>query len=371
MKVTLQTLVDLQSELLWLTSLSFVLCILFIVLAKRTSLLTGRPQDLTAVQAMHDAPTPRIGGIAIFSAFALSGVFAPTELSQPYRDFILATSFLFCVGLLEDLGIHISPWKRLLACVIASLLVIWLLGVWLPRLGIPGIDSRMGLWFIGVPVTLLITAGVANGFNLIDGVNGLASGTSLVAALAFAAIAHQAAYPHMVSLALMLAAGIFGFFLLNFPFGLVFLGDAGAYTIGFVLSWFGISILLNAPDASPWAIFLTVFWPIADTLLAMVRRRRRVQGSMVPDRLHVHQLVMRALEIYILGRRRRRFANPLSTVLLAPFVIAPPLVGVLLWDQNRLAFGAVVVFFGLFFGSYIAAFRILPGLTRISGKLKE
>lgn len=168
----------------------------------------------------------------------------------------------------------------------------------------------------------------------------------------------------MVHLSTMLAAAIFGFFLLNYPFGLIFLGDAGAYTIGFVLAWFGISILLNVPAASPWAIMLTMFWPVADTILAIYRRSRRKAPTMAPDRLHVHQMVMRTLEIYILGRRRRHLANPLSTLALAPFVIAPPVAGVLLWDKPLWAFWAVVAFAILFFSSYAIALPVLSKFRR-------
>jgi UDP-N-acetylmuramyl pentapeptide phosphotransferase/UDP-N-acetylglucosamine-1-phosphate transferase len=338
-----------------LTAFAFFLCVLIVLLRSRFPRLSGRNDDLRAVQSMHSRPTPRVGGIAIFGALGLSVVFAPVPISGPYADFILATSLLFFVGLAEDLGFHMSPRRRMLAAVGASLLAIWLLGVWLPRTGIPGLDAVVDHWAIGIPLTLLVTAGVSNGFNLIDGVNGLASLTAIVAAVALSQIAEVSGYTTMVHLAMMVAAGICGFFLVNYPFGLIFLGDAGAYTIGFVLSWFGISVLLNSPDASPWAILLTGYWPIADTLLAIFRRSRSKSDVSAPDRLHVHQLVMRSLEICVLGRNRRHIANPLTTLVLAPFVIAPPVAGVLLWNQNLNAFLAVLVFGVLFFASYAAA----------------
>ncbi|PZX36224.1 hypothetical protein LY56_03510, partial [Roseinatronobacter thiooxidans] len=118
---------------------------------------------------------------------------------------------------------------------------------------------------------------------------------------------------------------------------------------------FAIAILLNAPEASAWALLLVLFWPVADTLLAIYRRSRRKTAAMAPDRLHVHQMVMRALEICILGRRNRRIANPLTTLVLAPFVIAPPLVGIIFWDQTTIAFTAVIAFGILFFTSYAIA----------------
>ncbi|PZX38327.1 UDP-N-acetylmuramyl pentapeptide phosphotransferase/UDP-N-acetylglucosamine-1-phosphate transferase [Roseinatronobacter thiooxidans] len=335
--------------------LSLTLSGALVILSCRIPRLNGRSQNLTSVQSMHTRLTPRVGGIAIFSALCLSVVFAPVSVSESYTKFILATALLFFVGLLEDLGFDVSPRKRLLAAVGASLLVIALLGVWLPRTHIPVLDALMPYWFVGIPLTLLITAGIANGFNLIDGVNGLASMTAISAAVAMSLIAHQAGYTDMVHLALMLAVSVFGFFVVNYPFGRIFLGDAGAYTLGFVLSWFAIAILLNAPEASAWALLLVLFWPVADTLLAIYRRSRRKTAAMAPDRLHVHQMVMRALEICILGRRNRRIANPLTTLVLAPFVIAPPLVGIIFWDQTTIAFTAVIAFGILFFTSYAIA----------------
>ena len=342
----------------FLTLLSFCLCWALVIIAPKVPRLYGRAH-LEAVQASHSEPTPRVGGIAIFGSLAISVMFVQSEITWPYGLFIIATSVIFIAGLAEDLGFGVSPLRRLCAVCLASVLAIWFLGVWLPRMDIPGLDGLMAYGIVGIPLTLLVTAGIANGFNLIDGVNGLASFTGIVAAVALGLIAEQAGYPIMVHSSILLAAGIFGFFMINFPYGLIFLGDAGAYTIGFVLSWFGIAVLLNAPEVSPWAILLTMFWPLADTLLAIYRRARGKVATMAPDRLHVHQLVMRALEIYVLGRGKREITNPLSTLILAPFVAAPPLVGVLFWNQTTLAFLSVIGFLVLFFGSYKLAFKVL------------
>lgn len=363
---------SLLAQVLTLVLLSFAMCLALILLTRRSGRMSGRKGDLSAVQAMHDTPTSRLGGFGIFVAVLAGSAFASEPFLSEYWDLIFAGALLFIVGMLEDIGVSISPKLRLLACACASALVIWLAGTWLPRIGVPGFDTLMGYWWLGVPMTLLMTSAVANGFNLIDGVNGLAAITAISAALALSVIASKAGYGDMQRLLLMLAAGIVGFFLLNYPFGLIFLGDAGAYTIGFILSWFGISILLEASFVSPWAILLTMFWPLADTLLAMFRRFRQNRNAMLPDRLHVHQMVMRALEIHVLGRNRRRLANPLSSFILAPFVIAPPLVGVQLWNQNMLAFFSVIIFLVLFFVSYALAFPLLRNFRRqTQGKAKR
>ena len=326
--------------------------------------LAGQAGHLTSVQAAHSRVTPRVGGVAIFAALCASMALAPWGISERLSLFLIGAAVLFFVGLAEDLGAGISPLKRLLAAMLASLVVILLLGIWLPRIDFAAADRALALWYVGVPLTLLITAGVANGFNLIDGVNGLSAFTGLCAVFALAFIAGQGGAPTLQMMALVLAAAIFGFLLLNYPFGRIFLGDAGAYTLGFVISWFGISLVRAVPEASAWALLLTVFWPVSDTMLAIYRRWRLGAGAMAPDRLHVHQLVMRMLEIRFLGKGRRHISNPLTTLVLAPFVMAPPITAVLLWDDPLGAILAVAGFTLLFWGSYFATFRLCGWVGR-------
>ncbi|MCH8467904.1 MAG: glycosyltransferase [Roseinatronobacter sp.] len=268
----------------------------------------------------------------------------------------MATSILFFVGLVEDLTGKVPPRLRLLAALLSSLLVIISLGLWLPRAGIPGLDGLMGNWWVGVPITLMLTAGIANGFNLIDGVNGLAAMTALIAALSFSIISHNAGLLGLSHINLMLAASVFGFLVLNFPAGKIFLGDCGAYVLGFVLSWLGIGIVINNAAVTPWAILLVLFWPVADTMLAIYRRASRRRSAMAPDRLHVHQLVMRALE---LCGCRRSVANPLTTLILMPFIVVPASLGVVFWDEPLRAFLSVV-FLGIGFAlAYRIAFKLV------------
>jgi UDP-N-acetylmuramyl pentapeptide phosphotransferase/UDP-N-acetylglucosamine-1-phosphate transferase len=352
-------LVLFEPHLAYIAGLSFVMCVALIAMARFIPRLAGRPSDTNAVQAMHRRPTPRVGGIAIFGALACSIFFSPIIITQGYIYFLMGAALLFFVGISEDLGFHVSPRLRLLTVVIASMFVIPLIGFWLSRIGVLYVDQLLQYGFIGIPFTLLITAGVSNGFNLIDGVNGLASMTAITASVAIAVIAHQSGYASMASVSMMLAAVTFGFFVANYPFGLIFLGDAGAYVLGFVISWIGVVIIMRVPEVSPWAILLTMFWPLADTLLAMYRRRRENKSAMMPDRLHAHQLVMRAIEICFVGRSRRATANPLTTLVIAPFVVAPPIVGVLLWDNNVAAFLSVLFFLALFFWSFVSLLSVV------------
>lgn len=353
-------------QLVFLSLVSTTICALLIFLAQYSSNLAGSVRNLCAVQSAHQRPTARVGGVSIFLTVILSLALVPEDLARDYLYLLLATSFLFIAGLREDLGVHVSPAKRLLAAFFASLLMIVFLGAWIPRADISGLDYLLEYWWVGIPITLIVTAGLANAFNLIDGVNGLAAVTAMIASVAMTIIAYKAGFHDMSILTAMLTVIILGFFILNFPFGRIFLGDAGAYSIGFILSWLGVIILLNSPQVTPWALLLILFWPVIDTCLAIYRRMRKTHNTMAPDRLHMHQLVMRGLEIHVLGRRKRSIANPLSTVVLFPFIALPACAGVILWDKPLAALLAVVIFTCLFCSFYILAFPLSRRLARKS-----
>ena len=102
--------------------------------------------------------------------------------------------------------------------------------------------------------------------------NGLAGFTALAAALSLANGAHQAGLPEIGDILLTVEVAIVGFLVFNFPFGIIFLGDARSYVIGHFLVSMSVSILWNAPNVTPFTMLLVFFWPVADTLLAITRR---------------------------------------------------------------------------------------------------
>ena len=135
-------------KLALLIALSAAICALLIASMRCAPRLGRHNVHLTAVQAAHGRPTPRIGGVAIFGAVGASYFFVPVSAADAYGRFVLASSILFVAGLMEDLGFGISPRNRLLAAAIASLTVVFLLGVWLPRTDIPWLDLLMPHWVL-------------------------------------------------------------------------------------------------------------------------------------------------------------------------------------------------------------------------------
>ena len=321
--------------------------------------------DTSAVQAAHTTSTPRIGGLAIVLGLVVASLIVYlSDTVSTHVALMLSVLPVFVVGLAEDLGRLASPRNRLLASAVSGALFILLMGQWLPRTDIPVFDLAM-LWTpFAVSLSLFLSVGISHAFNLIDGLNGLAATTAVGVSLALALIAHQAGLLEHRNFLFILSAAIAGFLVLNFPFGKIFLGDAGAYALGHLLVWTSISILWNAPSVTPLAVLLIFFWPIADTVMAILRRYSAGKSITQPDRLHFHQLVMRAVEIVLLGRNKRKLANPLATTLTIPFVISPMIAGVLFAYDPRNAAIACVFFGGVFFVTYKVGMWLAPKLRR-------
>jgi len=199
---------------------------------------------------------------------------------------------------------------------------------------------------------------VVNAFNLIDGLNGLASFTGISTAIALSFIAFEIHQVEVLRFLFIFSACILGFMFLNFPAGKIFLGDAGAYTIGHLLVWSAIILVNQSSEVSPFAILLIFFWPVADTLLAIWRRLKQKKRAYHPDRLHFHQLVMRFLEIRFVGRSQRWLSNPLATTVLAPFVMMPQIIGVVFWNDFGVTLWATVIITILFLFFYSVGVKV-------------
>ena len=330
--------------------------------------LVERRGDSRAVQAAHRRPTPRIGGLALLGSLVPIALFLPADISSRFWLFMLSVIPVAIAGLAEDLGYHVRPRNRLIAAGLSSATAILVLDVWLPRTDVPGLDHLMVWAPFAWLFTVFACAGICNAFNLIDGLNGLSSGIGVITAIGLAAIAAKTGFSSLVEMKLMLVAALMGFLMFNFPFGKIFLGDIGAYALGHLLAWFSIALLIRLPELSTWAVLLIFFWPIADTFFAIYRRRRAGRPTDMPDRLHYHQLVMRALEITLIGRGRRNIANPMATLVILPLASAPVITGVLLWNKPFEAFLAVFGFSVLFVLSYVLGVKSVQSGRLLSGR---
>ena len=322
--------------------------------------------DVSAVQSAHSRPTSRLGGIAIACAVFLGGFlwFTSGQISHDYFLFLLTCSPVFLAGVIEDFGLRVSGALRLFAAAISGALFVAVFGQWLLRLDVGPLDVLMSYTWIAIPFTIFACSGIAHSINLIDGVNGLSSIVTLGICAALIAVATRVGLSSHVEALTLLMAAISGFLVVNFPFGRLFLGDGGAYLLGHVLVWTAVSIVWNSEQVSAFSILLIFLWPLSDTLIAIFRRFANGGKIMRADRLHFHQLVMRVIEISVIGRGRRSFSNPLASVVITPMALAPMVLGVALWDQKEAATWAAGFSFILFLLTYFAGLRMSKSLRK-------
>lgn len=316
--------------------------------------------DLGGVQKFHAIPVPRIGGIGVMLGL-VCGAAAKAFLEPDIASFgalvIVAATPAFAVGLIEDLTKRVSVTKRLLATALSAAVGGVVLGGWLTRLDIPGIDYLMAFGVVSVLVTCFAVAGVANAFNLIDGYNGLAGMVAVIILMGLAYVANQVGDRSIMIMALTTTGAILGFLVWNYPRGLIFLGDGGAYLIGFLVAELSVLLVARNPQVSPWFPLLLAFYPIFETVFTIFRRV--VIGKThpgLPDAAHLHQLIYRRVVRWAVGddcAKKKTQRNALTSPYLwamASFAVIP---AVLFWGHT-LALQVVTFLFVIF---YILIYR--------------
>ena len=292
-----------------------MLSFLFSHLLVQTSALHGRwsMDGVGGIKKVHRRPTPRIGGIAIalamlfvwltlehgprllpFSGMTHGTALRLVELLEPV---LIAAIPAFAAGLAEDLTKRVGVAQRLWASLVSGLLLSLLTGVSIQRLDLPGVDAlfmagSLGL-FLSYALTAFAAGGLCHAINMIDGVNGLASSAITIMLGAFAWLAWTVDDVHLAWIATSGAAAALGFFLVNFPRGAIFLGDGGAYLLGFLLAAVALALPARNPEISPWASLLICAYPVIEVFFSVLRRRHSSRHPGHPDQLHMHSLLLR------------------------------------------------------------------------------
>jgi UDP-N-acetylmuramyl pentapeptide phosphotransferase/UDP-N-acetylglucosamine-1-phosphate transferase len=245
-----------------------------------------------AIQKFHSSPTPRIGGIGIYLALIVAWRLVPdSDSARILATILLAGIPALLIGLLEDLTKRVSVRVRLVATVASGALACWIGGVSLTHVDLSMADPLLRIAPIAVVFTAFAVGGVSNAINIIDGFHGLASGTATLCLMALACIAAHVGDTPLVLTCVVVAAAVAGFWMVNFPWGKLFLGDGGAYFAGFALAWLAVLLPMRNPAVSPWASLLVCGYPIIEVMYSIVRRLHSRRSAGAPDRHHLHSLV--------------------------------------------------------------------------------
>jgi UDP-N-acetylmuramyl pentapeptide phosphotransferase/UDP-N-acetylglucosamine-1-phosphate transferase len=282
---------------------SFGLCALIVCSQKWHGRLS-HDYDLAGVQKVHTTAVPRIGGLAvitaIFSVLCLFGFVYPDEIIEAnvHRILLLLCAALpaFIAGIVEDISKRVSPRVRLSATVCSALLASALLGATVDEVDIWGIDALLTIAPVAIIVTAVIVAGAANAINIIDGFNGLSGSMVAIMSAALGAIAWQVGDTFIVTLCALGAGASIGFLLLNYPSGKLFLGDGGAYFLGFWVAETAVLLLVRNSTVNAWQLLSICAYPVIEVLFTIYRRRviKKVNADRA-DALHLHTLIFRRL----------------------------------------------------------------------------
>lgn len=252
-------------------------------------------------QKIHEHPTPRPGGLAIYAAFllALAGLlFVENRVALHFRaqlsevaKVLVPSTLILLLGLYDDLRGTNARIK--FSVQIAAALLAYALGVQITRIWNP-FGGTIELGLLSLPLTLLWLVGITNAFNLIDGLDGLSAGAALFATVTLLVAALFYDQPLMVTLTVALAGAIAGFLRYNFAPATIFLGDSGSLFLGFLLGALAVEGSQKSATAVAVAIPLVSFGlPILDTLWALARRALSRRPLFQGDLEHIHHMLLR------------------------------------------------------------------------------
>ena len=238
-----------------------------------------------------------------------------------------------------------------------------------PRLGLPWLDMVLEFapW-LGWGIAVLAIAGLPHAFNLIDGYNGLAGMVALIVCLALAHVAMQVGDRAMAALLVSTAAATAGFLVWNYPRGLLFAGDGGAYVWGVVIALASLSLVQRNSDVSPWFPMLLLIYPVWETVFSIYRKAARGTSPGVADALHFHQLIYRRIVRSVFHddeSRRLLMRNNRTSPWLWGFTMLTVAPAVMFWNNTPVLMVCCAVFVVSYVAAYLAIVRFkVPGWLR-------
>ncbi len=275
-------------------------------------------------QKFHSRPTPRIGGLAIFLGMLGVAFYMASSKYGLLKDYFV---LLFCslptflAGFFEDITKRLGAKERLIFTMLSALLSAYFLGALIVRVDVPVVDDfLLSNIFFAYAFTIFAVTGVANAINIIDGFNGLAGTVSLIIVLSLGYITYKSGDAFLFPVCLALAGAILGFLVWNYPGGFIFLGDGGAYLLGFLIAQISILLVKNNPEVSPWFPMLLLIYPVTETIFS-IYRRKLLKGypPFLPDSLHFHTLIYKRIAKFLINKESDR-AQLLRNSMTSPFL---------------------------------------------------
>lgn len=257
--------------------------------------------DLGHFRKSHDHGIPRLGGVAIFVSFTITSLlFCMTDKSLPINYLLTACIILFAMGLKDDLSGVNSNTKFLIQFIVCAILVV------LGNIRLTSMYGVFGIYdlpyLLSVGISILIVLLVVNAFNLIDGIDGLAATTGIMANTAFSALFIYIHHGELAIISIALVGAIIGFLKFNITPAKIFMGDTGSLLIGLISAVMAVKLIeLNkfadghTPQiySAPALAVAILIGPIFDTVRIFVIRVKNGVSPFEADRNHIHHRMLR------------------------------------------------------------------------------
>ena len=263
---------------------------------RRLAFVLGAVDNPNA-RRVNKKPMPTIGGLGIFVTFNIGAFVLLREQFPTHEIFsiLLASSVIVLTGLIDDI-LELKPRQKMFGIFIAALIIYFLAGIRMNVLKLPFITHEINLGWWSFPITIFWILALTNAVNLIDGLDGLADGVSMISLTTMGIVGYFFLHTHQLYVPIacfMLAACLLGFLPYNFHPAKIFLGDTGALYIGFMIAVLSLKGLKNVTFISLLVPIIILGVPITDTVYAMIRRKLNKKPISEADKHHLHHQLMR------------------------------------------------------------------------------
>jgi len=331
--------------------ISFLVSILLIFISK----LQGKKGVVNlrkSPQTLHKKSISRFGGISIFLSLLIVSFYDSSENYEFLRTALYCSSPIFILGILDDFQFEIKPFIRLLIVFPSAFLSYYFLGIEAYSVDIPYLDYLFNFKIFSILFICFAVAGMVNAFNMIDGINGLVLLYSLTICILILLFQSSSSSTQINLFFVAIFFAIFAVFVLNFPFGRIFLGDGGAYFLGIMLS-IGVIKYYQINDLSPWYVFSVFIYPITDVLISIIRRIIAKVSIFNPENKHLHHLVYKRVKK--MGIESENTNHAITTLLIFIFYF-PFLLSANYFGENSLLLQIQSL---VFISFYLALYAVL------------
>ena len=341
---------------------SFAVC-WGMLLSRRTHDRLSIDDTIPGLHKVHRTAVPRIGGFGILAGVAAGAAMLDLAEAKWMLLFLLAALPAFTGGFLEDLTRKVTPYSRLLFAFGAAATGYFLIDARITDLDLPYDDLLFRYEVFSFGFTLFAVGGFAHATNIIDGMNGLSGFVATAILAAIALVAWEVGDQRILAAALIATGATLGFLVWNFPRGVIFAGDGGAYFLGFAIATLAVLLVHRNSEVSPWFALLALWYPVWETLYSMYRRKvLRGKSPADPDGLHLHTLVYRRV-VKLHARPVARSA--VTTLCMLALGLATVVPAWLFWDETWILQAFAVLFAVLYLRIYrrIVRFGVPRGFT--------